>query len=268
MSVRRAVLAVGALWVCSAWAGSPVEAGKVYSGDDGIEISIVPLAPRSKNQAIVLFKGTDSEVDGRALLHDVDGSGDRVDYRTTLHGRGYVTLFLRSSWGSRGLRLIVPGGWREVGLVYSEKKTQDLKGDAVYALYEKQNKDGSTAALQAFDRKGEEAQHDKKFAASLDSMNKACGTKVAATIDWKSVSDDLLKTHSISSFCAHPLSALERLCSSTEAKKVIQDKVKRLSCQFGKEMKLEVTGSAVAWTTEKDAANQEEFATKYFEKNL
>jgi hypothetical protein len=268
MKMKRAWLALAVVWMSSAWAASPVEAGKVYSGDEGVEVSIVPLAPRSKNKAIILIKGTDSELDGKALLHDVETSGDRVDYRTTVHGRGYVSVFVRSSWGGRGFSLAVPGRRSDISLGFDEQKTKALRPEDVYALYEKQTKDGSTAAFQAFDRKGEEGRHDKDYAAALESMNKACGTKTSGNIDWKSVSDDLLKGYSIASYCANPVTALQRLCASSGAKKVIQEKVKKVSCQFGKEMKLEVKAGAVAWTTEKDAANQEEFATKYFEKNL
>ncbi len=40
------------------------------------------------------------------------------------------------------------------------------------------------------------------------------------------------------------------------------------ACQFGAELKLDVKAGAVSFTTQQDAANQEEFATQYFEKNL
>jgi serine/threonine protein kinase len=72
----------------------------------------------------------------------------------------------------------------------------------------------------------------------------------------------------ISSYCSNPVSALERLCGAGEAKSVIRQKVKNVRCQFGPILELEVKDGTVRWTTEQDAANQEEFAAKHFEKNL
>jgi hypothetical protein len=91
---------------------------------------------------------------------------------------------------------------------------------------------------------------------------------VSTTVDWKSVSDEVIKRYSISSYCSSPLTALRQLCDSAVARKIIKAKVKRLSCQFGAEQKLELQGDLVRWTTAQDASNQEEFATKFFEKNL
>jgi hypothetical protein len=263
-------IAVAAMVVpCTpAWGAAAVEGGKVYSGSDGISVTIVNLAPRSQNKAIVLVQGSDTELDGKALLHDVKGEGDRMDYQTQLHGRDWVTVAVRKGWGSRQLILGVPGRRDDISVGYDEKRTQELKPEEVYALHQKQSQDGSLAALQAFDRQGEEARHGRAFNAALESMNRACATQVTGTVEWKSVSDDLVKRYSISSFCANPLAALERLCASAEAKAVIQRKVKALTCQFGATLELKVKDGTLRWVTAPEAANQEEFATRYFEKNL
>jgi hypothetical protein len=99
-------------------------------------------------------------------------------------------------------------------------------------------------------------------------MNAACGTNVTATIDWKSVTDDIIKRYSISSYCGNPLEALQKLCGSNVGKRVISAKVKSFSCRFGPELKLEVKDGAVSFTTQQDAANQDEYAMQFFEKNL
>jgi hypothetical protein len=87
-------------------------------------------------------------------------------------------------------------------------------------------------------------------------------------VDWKSVSDEVIKKYSVSSYCGSPLTALRQLCESAVAKKIIKAKVKKLSCQFGAEPKLELEGDLVRWTTAQDASNLDEFAKKFFEKNL
>jgi hypothetical protein len=227
----------------------------------------VTVAPRSKNQAIILVKGTESELDGKAMPYQVDGQGERIDYRTQLHGRDYVTVAVRSGYGGRrSFTLGVPNRRDDINLAYDDKLSKELKPESVFALYESQR--SVVAALQAFDRKSEEARHNKAYADSLEAMNKACGTKVTGSIDWKSISDDLVKTYSISSFCENPVSSLEHLCSSSDGKSVIKAKVKQVNCQFGAAMKLDVKGGTVSWITAKDAPNQEDFATQYFEKNL
>jgi hypothetical protein len=262
-------IAVGVLEASPARAAAPVEAGKVFSGPEGEQVAVIPLSPVESKKALLHVQGTGSELDGKVLPHDMDDSGDGVNYTTELRGRSFATLIVRSSGGSRrSYSLNVPGRRDSISVSFDDARTRALEAEKVYALHQKQQADGTLTRLMAFDRKAEMAQSEKALAEPVKSMNEACGTSVAVTVDWNSIPDELLKTYSISSYCESPLEALRKLCESAEAKRAIQAQVKEVSCRFGDALKLEVQAGRVTWTTARDAANQEEFATKSFTEDL
>jgi hypothetical protein len=265
------LIAVGVLCGAPAWANAPAGAGKVYSGSEGEAVAVIPLTargPQGEPQVLLHVQGTGSEFDGKALLHSVSESNRGANYITEYRGESYYTLIMRESSGGKSYQLYVPGKRDGLRVSFDEKRTQALKGEDIHKLHQRQQADGTLARLAAFNRKEREAYGNEGLAESLKAMNAACGTQVTASIDWKSVSDELIKRYSIGSYCANPLEALRRLCDSAVGRRIIQAKVKRLSCQFGPELKLEVQSGAVSWTTAPEASNQEEFATKFFEKNL
>jgi hypothetical protein len=260
-----------ALSAMRASADAPVGAGKVYAGSEGESVAVIPLTakgPQGEKQVLLYVQGTDSPFDGKALLHSVNEMSRGVDYITEYRGNDFYTLVVRDSWGSKRYELWVPEQRKAIIVSYDEKRSQALKADDIHALHEKQKKDGTLSRMAAFNRKEREAGNEQTLAEEVKALNEACGTQVTASIDWKSVSDEVIKKYSISSYCSSPLTALRRLCDSAAGKKAIQAKVKKVTCQFGSELKLAIQAGAVSWTTEKDAANQEEFATKFFEKNL
>ncbi len=263
------IVAAVALGASQALAAAPVEAGKVYSGTEGEEVAVVPLSPRSDKKFILRVKGTGSEFDGLVLPYELNDwstrSAEQFNYSTQWRGRKYTALHVRDT----RYELYVPGRQRSIRLAFDEKKTAALKPEEVYAQHQKQMGDGTLKKLMAFDRKGEESGHDKEYAQSALEMNNACGTSVAARIDWSSVDEDQLKELSISSYCGAPLTALKELCSASAiAKQTIQEKVKRVSCRFGAALAPKVEADHVIWTTTRDASNQDKFATKFFKQNL
>ncbi|HYO67040.1 MAG TPA: hypothetical protein VEU33_13255 [Archangium sp.] len=267
-AVLAMFIAVGALCAVPARA-APVEAGKVFSGREGEQVAVIPLSPVESKKALLQVQGTGSELDGKVLPYELNESGDDVYYTTELRGRSFSTLVMRSSrGGSRSYTLNLPGRRDSIAVFFDDDRTKALKGEQVYALHQKQKADGTLTKMMAFDRKAEMAEAEKSLAEPVKSMNAACGTSAAVAIDWNSIPDELLKSYSIASFCETPVTALEKLCATAEGKKAIQAQVKEVSCRFGDALKLEVQAGRVAWTTAKDAANQEEFATKYFTENL
>jgi hypothetical protein len=263
------VAALAALGTTPARAAAPVDAGKVYSGPDGEEVALIPLTPREGKKFLVRVQGTGSDFDGKVLPHETnDWSSStqvRISYYTQRGGRDYSTLVVRGS----SYELYVPGRRDGIPVKYDEARTQKLKPEDVYAQYQKQDKDGTLAKLMAFDRKGEMARHDSELAGQLKALNASCGATVAAAIDWSTVSDELLKGYSISSFCGTPLESLKSLCDvSDEARRTVQAKVKQLDCRFGTALEPRMESARVVWTTATDVANQGEAATRFFKKNL
>lgn len=265
------VIAAALLCGASANAAAPVGAGKVYSGPEGESVAIIPLTgaeSQGGKQYLLHVQGTGSEFDGKALPHALYEFDGHANYFTQYRGDDYTTVAMRNRGGKR-YELNAPGLKDGVNVTFDEKRTQALKADEVYALYQKQKADGTLGKLSAFNRKQRETDQEQGLADELKAVNAACGAKLSATVDWKSVSDDVIKKYSISSYCGSPLSALRSLCESAAvARKIIPAKVKKVSCQFGPELKLELQGDTASWTTSVDASNQEDFARKFFEKNL
>ena len=254
----------------AAWAGSPVEGGKVYTGDNGLEVDIVTVAPASKHQVVVLIKNSDSEMDDKAMLYDVQGAGtDSVNYKTTWHGRGWTAVASRKRWGATEFTLTVPGHRDDFHIAFNEAKTTALKPEEIYALYDKQGHDGTLKTITAFDRAAEQGRQEKAAAEMTEAFNQACGTHLTLNMDWKALSDENIRTYHYASFCGAPLEALRRMCSSNDAKQAVQAQVKKFSCKIGSDLKLEMSKSGdVVWTTSYDKPNQEDFAKTYFEKTL
>jgi hypothetical protein len=267
-AILATVIVVAVLGGAPARAAAPVEAGKVFSGPEGELVAVIPLTPVESKKVLLHVQGTGSELDGKVLPYTVNESGDDVYYTTQRRGRDYATLVLQASRGRRTYYLHVPGRRDSITVAYDDARTKALKAEEVYALHQKQQADGTLTRLMAFDRKGETAGVEQTLAESVTSLNAACGTSVTGTIDWSSISDELLKGYSISSYCTAPLDALSKLCATAEGKKAIQAQAKEFSCRFGDALKLEVRAGRVSWTTAKDASNQEAFVTKYLEENL
>jgi hypothetical protein len=264
------IIAAGLL--CGTTAGAaPVGAGKVYVGPEGESVAVIPLNDadaQGGKQYLLHVQGTGSVFDGKALLHSIHEFDGHANYITQYRGEDYYTFIMRNRGGKR-YELNAPGMKDGLTVTFDEKRTQALKADDVYALYQKQKADGTLGKLAAFNRKEREAGQERELADEVKRLNEACGAKVSAEVDWKSVSDEAIKKYSVSSYCSGPLSALRELCGSAAvARKIISAKVKKLSCQFGPELKLEMQGDTARWTTAQDVTNQEDFARKFFEKNL
>lgn len=86
------------------------------------------------------------------------------------------------------------------------------------------------------------------------------------------MTDDHLKTISISGYCEAPLAAMRNLCErSKDPKKVqVKAKVKKVYCTFGATgMKLTLgADGTLTWKTAKDASNADDFATSSLDNQL
>ena len=72
--ILATVLAVSVLSSMPAVAGAPVGAGKVYAGSEGESVAVIPLtapSPKGDKQVLLYVQGTDTEFDGKPMLHSV-----------------------------------------------------------------------------------------------------------------------------------------------------------------------------------------------------
>ena len=263
----RNLLLAAMTWSALAHAAT-AEGVKVYTGPEGLEVDVVTLAPASNGQVVIQFKGSESELDGKAMPCKITVDGDRTRYVTQVAGRERSFFNARANSGTRTFEVYVPGGNRDVRVSYDEKKSQTFKPEGVLRLYEQQKADGTLAKYQSFNRPLEQAAQETTFQAQVKTANAACATKLAATVDWKSISDEMLKGYNIASFCGPPLEALQNLCANPSVKAVIQQQIQRVECRFGAALALDVKAGVAHWATFTEGSNQETFAANYLEKNV
>ena len=252
-----------AFWMLSSSAHAAMELSKyprVYKGGEGLVVKVVSVKGEKK-QALVQLSGVDTELDGVVLLTEEVSAGKGTALKTVLHGEDVWVMDV----------YLPETPTKPTNVHYDEKESKKVKGDAMLKTYEKQKKDGSLAKLQAFNRADREKAQNKSYAEEIKSTADACGFKVPAAIDWKSVSDQLFKDNiSIHGYCSPPLSALRRLCDKSPAlKAAVKSKVKSVGCRFASAMKLTLgANGVVSWITAKDSSNQDDYAQANLENAL
>ncbi len=259
---------IAVLGAASAWASAPVGPGKVFVGLDGERVTVLPLTPAESQKALLLVEGTGGEFDGMLLPHVISDQGRGNSYTTQWRGRDYTTFSVRPRGNRRAHYISVPGRRDSIEVSYNDARSLALEPEALYARHLKQKADGSLERIMAFHRKEEVAEQEQSFSESVASLNEKCGTSVTATIDWRTIPDERLKSYSISSFCANPLWALGELCGSDVARKAIQAQVSQVACQFGEAVKLELGEGRLAWTTHEDTPNQQQLASRLLMERL
>ena len=264
--------AIASILLASAlgYAGFEATGIKVYTGDNGLEVAMVQLKEPGK----YLIRVTDSlsTLDNLVLAYEINTSSGipgLTTYRTKWRGDDYNFVHFETPRSGGPGRLILYST-NNVGnglnLTLSEARSRQVKPGDLISRHEQQLKDGTIARFQRFDRLAEQASREKDLAEDARKANKACGTKVPVKIVWSTISDEQMRSYSISGYCNGPFSAMEQLCESAEARKFLQARLKQVVCQFGKEMKIELDPQGVlAWTTSEHPVNVAEFARKYWE---
>lgn len=268
MRLRSAGIAI-LFWAAASPALSetlkPSKYPRVYRGGEGITVTVIPLMPSPEKDALVEVKGIETKIDEVVLRHKAVEGNDPA-WSTTIAGEGFWTLRSEKIWGWKRLLLILPEKPMEtIDMVYDEKASKKVKAQEFVKRHEKQLKDGTIQKLAAWNRSERESGNNESFNKDLAAMNQACGTKITANIDWKSVTDEHLKRLSISSYCSPGINALADACTKPEAKGKITKSVKSLICRFTEKdlkMKLEADGS-IQWLTHSDASNVDDFAKAY-----
>lgn len=236
---------------------------RVYKGGEGMVVTVVSLKGEKK-QALVEITGIDTELDGIVLLTEEINAGKGTALTTTLHGETVWLLRSDETWyGWKRMEVYLPETpTKSTDIHYDEKASKQAKPESLAKRHQSQLKDGTIGKLQKFNRADREKAQNKYYADEIKSTEEACGYKIPADIDWKSVTDELLKEISIHGYCSPPLSALRSICGKSAADKAnVKKRVKKIACKFGAAMKITLgDDGTISWVTHKDSANQDDFA--------
>jgi len=259
-AIRAVVLVCMALALS---AHAEVEGAKVYTGPEGMKVTVVRL---SGEPAVLLYvQGSETHYDGKALPATQEADGDRTRYCTQYAGRDMCPFHAVTRYGSRSY-VFYPGGNRtEMSLQWDEKGSSQLNPDDVVKRYEAQKKDGTLAKFMAFNRPAEQASNEAAITENVKQAQTKCGAAFPLKVQWASVTDQVLKSYSVASYCSAPLEALETLCDYPSVRDVLKKGVKEVSCTFGNEVGFALDNGTVRWTTSTSGYNLAQAARKGFE---
>ena len=117
----------------AAAAASEWSSAKVYKGGDGVKVVIVRLKPLEAKRALVKITGSDTNVDGAVVAHEIDEWDGKIDYWTRKNGARYVTITVRDG----SYEVYLPNKNGGIWLAYDEKASSDLNPATLIEEYEK-----------------------------------------------------------------------------------------------------------------------------------
>ena len=260
---KKIVLAVLLFFVCGATMAEDKlsKYAKVYKGREGITVTLLPILPKDSKMALIQVKGIDSELDGLILKYKLVNEGTREAYQMQYDGRTSTRLRTNQGYWGKWTSVYLPDVKGEFSVGYDEKASKALDIEKFKTAYEQQEKKNVQQDLAVFKREKHIKYNDEMLEKKAKQASDACGTKINASIDWKSVSEENLKELSIGSYCGAPLENLAYLCKKSDSnKKTLASKVTSVNCTWGEKVHLGIADKTLKWITTKDTPNQDDFA--------
>ncbi len=243
----------------------PSKYARVYSGGEGLTVTLVPLMPNPAKEALIEVTGTTSAIDSVVLRYEAVGE-ERLSWSTKLAGENFWTVRNEKEWGTNRLYLALPERpMNPIALSFNENASKSVNASRLIKKHQTQLGNGTITKLVAWNRKEREAQNNEAFYEGVTSMNKACKTEIRASIDWSTVNDELLKKLNVSAYCSPEIHAVESACEDPTRRASIVRSVKTFTCKLTDSelrVRLEPDGTLV-WKTNENAANMDDFAKAF-----
>lgn len=254
-------------WLGAGLAHAGVEGAKLYTGPEGMKVTVVRL---SGEPALLLYvQGSESSYDGKALPATAEEEGERTRYCSQREGRDVCPFHAVNRYGARSY--VFYPGWnrQEISLQWDEQGSAALKPDDIVKRYEAQKKDGTLAKFMDFNRAAEQAQVHASVAEQVkETAGKCGGAAIPLSVTWASVTDEVLKAYSVASYCGAPHEALSDLCDFPSVREVLKANVTSVECTFGAEVGFTLDNGVVRWTTSTTGSNLKDAARKALEDAL
>ena len=227
-----------------AWAEHPLSNPRVYVGPEGLRV-VVAMA---KSDACVLqVLGTRGPLDGLVFDCTVERADLQTKHFITLRGRKKLAL-KADGQGTAGVS-------EATGLLsFSDTETKKENLEALWAKHQSQA--AQLAALAKFDRAAESAELARRVKDATEPLNRACGTKIAFTLDWSAATDELFQASRPEESCLKVISAMTEMCGRYKvARSTFAEKLTEVRCTFAEDrepvMTLEGTKATIGtnnWT--------------------
>lgn len=236
---------------------------KVYKGEEGLVVTVIPLQDKEKKQALIEVSGVDTEIDGKVFLYDLENQGKEEAYTLKWDGEDHTRLRVEDGYWLKWINVWLPEhAMKSYQVWYDEKLSKKAKPADYATRYEKDK--ALQAELAKFNRPKNVAYNEKNFAKTVAEVKTDCGLAVDAKIDWPTIKDETIMEYSVYSFCGYPLEALASYCRENAAnKKSVSGKLAGFKCQAGAKLNAKMEGKAFVWTNDFTTGNQQDFATAF-----
>jgi hypothetical protein len=240
---------------------------RVYRGEDGLRVTLVPLLGEEPEQALIEVTGLPNDFDGLVLRYEMSPAGrDRWSYYTTYRGGEFHTMWHRRHQGETRVQIFLPGSGRDSrDVTYDEDASAEVDPHDLARRHAAIVADGTVAALAEFDRENREARNDEEFASRIASdLERECGADpVPTSIDWSTVSDEDLRRYSVAGrgYCGAISSGLSRLCRHEAGREIVRARVRAIHCEMGDEMSVSISDDGkLVWVGDFEGMNSGEVA--------
>jgi hypothetical protein len=237
---------------------------RVYRGEDGLRVTLVPLVGGDPEEALIEVTGLPNDFDGLVLRYEKVPQGrDRWSYRTIYRGGEFHTMWQRRVQGEMRVEIYLPDAVRDSRAVtFDEEASAEVDPHDLARRHATIAADGTVAALAEFDREDREARHDEEFESRIARSLEDCGARAATSIDWSTVSDEELRRYSVSSYCGAIGAGLRNLCLYPQGRELVQSQVRAIHCEFGEAHAVGRTAEGkLTWTGHFEGVNAEQAAS-------
>jgi hypothetical protein len=231
-----------------------VQQARWFRGADGMHVEAIDFADGT---SLVRVLGLDSEITGKVFPCERTQNGERLEYRTKLHGGDWYALVKERDgrWMA-----YVPGAQHGYELEYLEGKSSSVDGAGLQRAHQEQTDRGELAALMRFDRQKEQQQSEAQLAEASARAAERCGKALPTSVAWESVSDAQLLDKSVSGYCESILSGLSRLCEDEVGKRFVSANVNAVECRLDGDNKLALAAQKLRWSINFDISNADQQA--------
>ena len=104
---------------------------------------------------------------------------------------------------------------------------------------------------------------DSDFKPMLQSLNKACGGAIKATVSWEGVKKEDHPSDLGAIHCSAVFQVLEEMCASPKGREFAK-KIENISCKYGSELALSMKDSTLSYQMVEDPVNDTTFVENWF----
>jgi hypothetical protein len=209
---------------------------KIYSGDEGIKVTVISIEDSEPKSALVHVVGAESRIDDVVLLYkEVPNGSNGYGLETYIDDDTFWTVRSENHrYGGKEMLLTLPEArTKTISLYYNEKLSKDAKGDDILKKYESQLANGTIAKVQIY--KGSEDIQGRANGVFKRAVNEAktdCKAPIGAKIDWASISADVKAKRPVATLCRQAAEILAAYCAKN-AEHSVAKKVEQIHCSFG-----------------------------------